>query len=99
MHWKAGLVCCGRSSDDAKSCVPLFRFVQNYEDNDIKSHKGYNLSKMTMADLYKDFKLDVMTIDFIGHALALYRDDNYMQVRDSGSSPFCHRFKVHARLS
>jgi hypothetical protein len=33
---------------------------------------------MTMHELYAQFGLDVMTIDFIGHALALHQNDAYM---------------------
>eukprot|EP00884_Botryococcus_braunii_P012359 jgi/Botrbrau1/21123/Bobra.0061s0018.1 len=57
----------------------FFQYVQNYDDNNIQTHKGHDLQRMTMDELYKVFGLDVMTIDFIGHALALYRDDAYMQ--------------------
>lgn len=31
-----------------------------------------------MAELFKDFGLDTMTIDFIGHAVALHCDDSYL---------------------
>ena len=30
-----------------------------------------------MADVYKEFGLDENTCDFVGHALGLYRDDEY----------------------
>ncbi|KAG7674913.1 hypothetical protein KSW81_002423 [Nannochloris sp. 'desiccata'] len=33
---------------------------------------------MSMHALYTEFGLDLMTIDFIGHAIALHRDDNYV---------------------
>ena len=33
---------------------------------------------MTMAELYAQFGLDVNTIDFVGHALALHQSDGYM---------------------
>ena len=33
---------------------------------------------MTMADLYKEYGLSEDTIDFIGHSLALHRDDAYL---------------------
>ena len=32
----------------------------------------------TRQELYTQFGLDVMTIDFIGHAIALHQDDSYM---------------------
>ncbi|CAL5222149.1 g4472 [Coccomyxa viridis] len=53
-------------------------FVQGYSERDPKSHKGYNLHKMSMGALYKEYGLDPMTVDFIGHAIALHRDDSYM---------------------
>lgn len=35
--------------------------------------------KQTSADLYKKFGLEENTIDFVGHAVAMYRDDEYLQ--------------------
>jgi RAB protein geranylgeranyltransferase component A len=32
-----------------------------------------------MIDVLKKFKLEENTIDFLGHAVALYRDDDYLQ--------------------
>ena len=32
-----------------------------------------------MEDLYKKHGLDANTCDFVGHALALYRDDKYLK--------------------
>ena len=32
-----------------------------------------------MRDVFKKFKLEENTIDFLGHAVALYNDDNYLQ--------------------
>ena len=34
--------------------------------------------KTTMAEIYKKFGLDENTNDFVGHALALHRDDKYL---------------------
>jgi Rab GDP dissociation inhibitor len=31
-----------------------------------------------MRDVFKKFKLEDNTIDFLGHAVALYNDDNYL---------------------
>ena len=54
------------------------RFVQNYDETNPKTHQGMNLRRLSMADVYKQFGLGEMTIDFIGHAIALHRDDSYM---------------------
>lgn len=51
----------------------VVRFVQEYDENNPKTHKGYDLRKMPMAALYKEYGLDPMTVDFIGHAIALHR--------------------------
>ena len=49
------------------------RYVQEWDERNPKTHKGYDLRKMPMAALYKEYGLDPMTIDFIGHAIALHR--------------------------
>mmetsp|Transcript_22469 Transcript_22469/g.31247 ORF Transcript_22469/g.31247 Transcript_22469/m.31247 type:complete len:445 (-) Transcript_22469:195-1529(-) len=56
----------------------FFIFVQDYELDDPKTHKGHDLTRMTMLELYTKFGLEATTIDFIGHSLALMRDDNYL---------------------
>lgn len=44
--------------------------------------RNWDLSRMTMHELYTQFGLDVQTIDFVGHAIALHQNDAYMmQVR------------------
>lgn len=39
---------------------------------------GIDPSVTTMNEVYKKFGLDTNTVDFTGHALALYRDDEYV---------------------
>mmetsp|Transcript_82077 Transcript_82077/g.120313 ORF Transcript_82077/g.120313 Transcript_82077/m.120313 type:complete len:317 (+) Transcript_82077:499-1449(+) len=53
-------------------------FVQEYEVNDAKTHKGYDLPRLTCQELFAKFGLEKGTIDFIGHALALYDSDTYL---------------------
>ncbi len=56
--------------------------MQNYNASDPSTYKGYDLTRKSMGALYTEYGLDPMTIDFIGHALALHRDDGYLnQVR------------------
>ena len=44
----------------------------------MQSTHGKNLiPSMRMADVYKAFGLDDNSQDFVGHALALHRDDSY----------------------
>lgn len=53
-------------------------FVQNYKEDDPKTHEGLDLNRAKMADVYSYFSLEPQTIDFIGHALALHTDDHYL---------------------
>eukprot|EP01027_Heterolobosea_sp_BB2_P025629 GEZU01039334.1.p2 GENE.GEZU01039334.1~~GEZU01039334.1.p2 ORF type:complete len:444 (+),score=192.55 GEZU01039334.1:117-1448(+) len=53
-------------------------YVQGYKEDDPKTHQGLDLTKVTMRELYNKYSLANDTIDFIGHAIALYTNDNYM---------------------
>lgn len=55
----------------------FFKFLQNWKDDDPATHQGRNLDTDTMASIYAYFKLEPGTQDFIGHAMALYLDDDY----------------------
>lgn len=59
-------------------CRSFFSYVQNYVLEDKSTHSSLDLTTMPMAALYKYFGLQPATIGFVGHALALYRDDSYM---------------------
>ena len=52
-------------------------YVQEYEQNDAKTHKGHDLARMSCRELFEKFGLEKGTIDFIGHALALYDSDSF----------------------
>ncbi|TRY63221.1 hypothetical protein TCAL_11314 [Tigriopus californicus] len=54
-------------------------FVQDFDPKDPKTWKDVDPQKCTMDEVYKKFGLDPNTADFVGHALALYRDDDYRQ--------------------
>ncbi|KAK9666628.1 hypothetical protein RND81_14G199300 [Saponaria officinalis] len=71
----------------------FFIYVQDYEDNDPKSHEGLDLNKITARVLIKKYGLEDDTIDFIGHALALYLDDSYL---DQPALDFVKRMKLYA---
>jgi len=53
-------------------------FVQDFDESDPKTWKDVDPQKTTMEELYKKHGLDENTCDFVGHALALYRDDEYL---------------------
>lgn len=57
----------------------FFEFVQNYKDDDESTHEGLDLDTHTMVDVYAKFGLEPSTQDFIGHAMALHFDDEYLK--------------------
>mmetsp|Transcript_9564 Transcript_9564/g.16904 ORF Transcript_9564/g.16904 Transcript_9564/m.16904 type:complete len:445 (+) Transcript_9564:56-1390(+) len=56
----------------------FFQYVQEYNPTDARTHKGYDLNRMTMSELFKQYDLNEDTTDFIGHSIALHRDDSYL---------------------
>lgn len=53
-------------------------FVQDFDESDPKTWKDADPNTVTMQDLYTKHSLDPNTQDFVGHALALHRDDTYL---------------------
>ncbi|XP_022244044.1 rab GDP dissociation inhibitor alpha-like [Limulus polyphemus] len=53
-------------------------FIQDFILEDPKTWKDVDPKQMTAAQLYEKFGLDKDTADFTGHALALHRDDEYL---------------------
>ncbi|ORY00129.1 rab GTPase activator [Basidiobolus meristosporus CBS 931.73] len=57
----------------------FFEFMQNWKDEDPSTHHGLDLDTNTMAEVFAEFKLEPATQEFIGHALALYLDNEYLK--------------------
>jgi Rab GDP dissociation inhibitor len=56
----------------------FFSFLQTWKDDDPATHQGVDLDKDSMKSVYDKFGLESGTQDFIGHAMALYLDDDYI---------------------
>lgn len=54
-------------------------FVQDFDEADAKTHHGHDVKALTAEGLYAKFGLEAGTIDFLGHAMALYHDDTYLK--------------------
>ncbi|XP_072181804.1 rab GDP dissociation inhibitor beta-like isoform X1 [Diadema setosum] len=55
----------------------FLKYIAEFNPEDLKDE--VDPEKTTTQDLYDKFKLQKPTTDFTGHALALYRDDSYLQ--------------------
>ncbi|KAG7032469.1 Guanosine nucleotide diphosphate dissociation inhibitor 2, partial [Cucurbita argyrosperma subsp. argyrosperma] len=58
----------------------FFIYVQGYDESNPKTHEGMDLTRVTTKELIAKYGLDDNTVDFIGHALALHRDDSYLNL-------------------
>merc|ERR1711865_1294997 len=57
----------------------FFVYMQEYDEANPKTWKKMDINSTPMQAIYEEFGLEDGTIDFIGHALALHRDDSYKQ--------------------
>jgi Rab GDP dissociation inhibitor len=81
---------------EKRRCQKFLEFVQNYEKEDPKTHNKLDLSKKTPKELMaKDFGLEADTIDFLGHSLALYLNDDYLE-RPGECFTLVERMKLYA---
>uniref|UniRef100_A0A8C0M291 Rab GDP dissociation inhibitor n=1 Tax=Canis lupus familiaris TaxID=9615 RepID=A0A8C0M291_CANLF len=53
-------------------------YVANFDEKDPRTFEGIDPKKTAMREVYKKFDLGQDVIDFTGHALALYRTDDYL---------------------
>ncbi|KAM3410516.1 hypothetical protein ACQJBY_002617 [Aegilops geniculata] len=74
----------------------FFIYVQNYDEADPKTHQGLDLTTLTTKELIAKYGLVDDTVDFIGHALALHRDDRHL---NEPALDTVKRMKGFARLS
>ncbi|EFX05211.1 secretory pathway GDP dissociation inhibitor [Grosmannia clavigera kw1407] len=63
----------------------FIEWIGSFDIKDPESHKGFDMATCTMKDIYDKFGLEPATKDFIGHAMALYLNDAYVDA--PGSAP------------
>lgn len=56
----------------------FLEFVAAYDDNVASTHQGLDLETNTMDEVFAHFGLERGTKDFIGHAMALWPNDDYL---------------------
>ncbi|EPE03423.1 rab gdp-dissociation inhibitor [Ophiostoma piceae UAMH 11346] len=63
----------------------FMEWVGAFDLKDPATHKGLSITQCTMKDVYDKFGLETATKDFIGHAMALYLTDSYIET--PGAAP------------
>jgi Rab GDP dissociation inhibitor len=67
--------------------------VNEWDENDSKTWRGKDLTKVTAREFMKWWKLEDQTMTFVGHAMCLYTDDSYL---DQPAKPMVERIKLYA---
>ena len=57
----------------------VYRYIDDVDLEDESTWKKRDLKNMPMIDIFKHYKLGANTIDFLGHAVALHTNDDYLQ--------------------
>lgn len=63
---------------EKKRCKNFFVYIQDIEFNNTKTWDKVDIYKQPMSEVFKKFKLESNTIDFIGHAVAMHINDEYL---------------------
>jgi Rab GDP dissociation inhibitor len=58
-------------------CKKFFQFIQDYEFENPKTQNGLS-PDVPFKDIIKKFGLEPNTVDFVGHAVALYTNDDFL---------------------
>jgi len=71
-------------------------WVQEFDEKDPKTFKDKNPFEESIVDIYKKFGLEKGTIDFVGHAMALYLNDEYVLIlKIFFIISTCEKFQIH----
>jgi len=63
---------------EKRRCASFLEYVSNYDEKEPKTHKNYDLKRMTAKALFNEYGLKPDTIDFVGHGMALQSNDDYL---------------------
>ncbi|KAI4863901.1 rab GDP-dissociation inhibitor [Hypoxylon rubiginosum] len=58
----------------------FIEWIGTFDIKDPATHKGLDFSKCTSKEVYDKFGIEAGTRDFIGHAMALYLNDSYLDI-------------------
>ncbi|BEI80515.1 hypothetical protein CcaverHIS002_0110440 [Cutaneotrichosporon cavernicola] len=71
----------------------FFGYLQRWNPDDPTTLEGFDADTQTMNDLFTKFGLEAGTQDFIGHAMALWLDDDY---KTKPAKPTMERIRLYA---
>ena len=63
---------------EKKNCINFYKYVDDVDLADESTWKKRDLNTMSIEDIFKHYKLGANTVDFLGHAVALHTNDDYL---------------------
>ena len=63
---------------EKRRCQKFFEYAQQFNPQKPETFKKYDPIKTTFGQFAKNFELEDNTVDFLGHAVALYDNDSFM---------------------
>jgi len=63
---------------EKRRCGKFLEFVQAYDEKDPKTHQKMDMRKTTAKELFAHHGLEKETQEFLGHAVALFLDDQFL---------------------
>ncbi|UKK01050.2 RabGDI protein [Theileria orientalis] len=61
-------------------CHNFYKFIFNFDENDRNTWKSHDPFRESISVYYDRYSLEEGTIDFLGHAVALYTNDDYLRL-------------------
>jgi len=77
---------------EKKRAKDFFQFCLEWDSSNPETLQGVNPNGHSMKQVYDKFGLQPLTIDFVGHCVALYTDDRYIQ---AACGPTIERIKLY----
>ncbi|GKT59109.1 GDP dissociation inhibitor [Colletotrichum tofieldiae] len=72
----------------------FIEWIGTFDLKDPGTHKGLDISRVTMKEVYDKFGLETGTRDFIGHAMALFTTDEYLN-KPGGAPEAIERIRLY----
>lgn len=63
---------------EKRRCKNFFQYIQNFDETKPETWKKIDANTSPFSAITKKFDLEENTVDFIGHAMALYVDDSFI---------------------
>jgi len=64
---------------EKRRCKNFLSWIDKYDQANPETYKKIDPKNVSMNEFYKKFELENNTIDFVGHAVALYTNDDYLE--------------------